>query len=260
MRWIVCIKQVPDTTEIRIDSRTNNLVREGIASIMNPYDCHALEAALQLRDQHGGQVTVVTMGPSQAEECLRDALAMGADEAVLLSDPAFRGADTLATSYTLAAAIRRLAPVQLIFCGKQAIDGDTAQVGPELAEWLGLPHIAGVEYLVVKANNITARREAESEYYLVEANLPALVTISRTMNEPRLPSVWGRLRANRTPITVWTGEDLDIDPNRIGLAGSPTRVKRIFYPQHQRQTQIRQGNAEQLSNWLVKTLAEERLL
>lgn len=257
MRYIVCIKQVPDTTKVAIDNRTNSLLREGVPSIMNPYDKHALESALALKDNNGGKVTILSMGPPQAEECLRDGLAMGADDAVLLCDEAFRGADTLATAYTLAAAIRCLAPFRLILCGKQAVDGDTAQVGPEIAEMLGIPQLTGVNGLRLEGDKIIAERELESGGLEVEAALPALVTVTRKVNEPRLPTVPGRLKANRAAIPRWGKNDLGLDSARIGWNGSPTQVRRIFYPDHERRGKIHRGSAEELSSWLFGELADK---
>lgn len=260
MKWIVCIKQVPETTEVRIDRQTNNLLREEVGGIMNPFDRHALEAAVQLREQHGGKVTAITMGPPKAEECLRDALALGADEAFLLSDPAFRGADTLATSYTLAAAIQQLKPFRLILCGKQAVDGDTAQVGPELAEWLGLPQVTGVDRLTVESDRVIAWREQEDGHYEVEAPLPALVTVTKKLNEPGLPTVTRRLWANREVIPVWGKGDIPVHPSRIGLSGSPTQVRRIFFPEHSRQGQVFQGTPEELTDRLMEVLNKQGII
>ncbi|MGE5398409.1 MAG: electron transfer flavoprotein subunit beta/FixA family protein [Chitinophagales bacterium] len=255
MRWIVCIKQVPGTINVQVDRQTNNLVREGIPGIINPFDLNALEAALELRDNYGGRVTAVTMGPPQAIESLRDALAMGADEAVLLCDQKFRGADTLATSYTLAEAIKRLAPYRLIICGKQAIDGDTAQVGPEIAEWLGLPQLTGLSRIELNGETLIGQKDGENGFDRMEVELPALVTVDR-LNEPRIPSVDGRLRANRSAITVWTARDLGLACERIGLEGSPTRVVKVFQPDHTRLGKVRTGSPEELSKWLIESLID----
>ncbi|ADI02855.1 electron transfer flavoprotein subunit beta/FixA family protein [Syntrophothermus lipocalidus] len=257
MKWIVCIKQVPNTSDIKLDRQTNNLLREGVPSIMNPYDLHALETAFDLQEKFGGRVVAISMGPPSAEECLRDALAMGADEAILLSDPAFRGSDTLATSYTLAAAIRQLQPFALVICGKQAVDGDTAQVGPELAEWLGIPQLTGVDRVIIEGNDIRAWREQEGGHLEVHASLPALVTVTKNINEPRLPTIKGRMAANRAHVTVWTKNDIMVYRERVGLAGSPTQVRRIFYPDHSRRGQIRQGGPQDLSDWLFSILTEQ---
>ena len=191
MNIIVCIKQVPDTGEIKIDPKTNTLMREGVPSIINPFDLHALEAGLQIRESFGGKVIVLTMGPPQAESSLRETLSMGADEAVLLSDRAFAGADTWATSYTLAKAIKKLG-ADIVFCGKQAIDGDTAQVGPETAEFLHFPHIAYVKKIEeVKEKYIRVQRLMDEGYDVVESSLPVLLTVVKELNNPRTPSLKG---------------------------------------------------------------------
>lgn len=230
MHIIVCVKQVPDTSEIRIDPVSNTLIRQGVPSIVNPYDEQALETALLLRDAHGGRITVLSMGPPQAAEALKSCLAIGADEAILLSDRAFAGADTLATSYTLSAAIRRLAPFDLILCGKQAIDGDTAQVGPGIAEQLSLPQISGILSINLTGNIATIEREHEDGCQIWSGTLPFLATVTSAQQPPRFPSIKGRLKANRTPIPVWTVADLEVDPAKLGLNGSPTQVDQIFTP------------------------------
>jgi len=192
---VVCIKQVPETTEVRVDPETKALIRDGVKSVINPFDENAIEAALQLREAHGGTVTALTMGPPQAEESLRQALAMGADEAVLLTDPASRGSDTLATSYTLAQMVRKLGDFDLILCGKQAIDGDTGQVGPGLAERLGIPQITFAIELEVSGDKLSARRVLDDFFELVEVKLPAVVTVVKQINEPRHPSMRNVLKA-----------------------------------------------------------------
>jgi len=228
---VVCIKQVPETTDVRVDPKTNALVREGVKSIVNPVDENAIEAALQLRDQHGGKVTVITMGPPQAEEALRQALAMGADEAILLSDPASRGSDTLATSYALALMVRKIGDVDLILCGKQAIDGDTGQVGPGLAERLGLPQVTFAIGLEVSEGKLRARRVLDDFFEVVEVRLPAVVTVVKQINDPRHPSMKNVLKAKRAEIAKWTLADLDADPKQAGFDGSPTQVIRVWPPE-----------------------------
>ncbi|WP_371380475.1 electron transfer flavoprotein subunit beta [Sporomusa aerivorans] len=231
MEIIVCVKQVPDTTEIKIDPVTNTLIRQGVPSIVNPFDKNALEAALQLKAQYGGNVTVVSMGPPQAKEALKECLAMGADKAILVSDRAFGGADTLATSYTLAAAIRKLDKYDIILCGKQAIDGDTAQVGPEIAEHLGIAHVTFVAKIAVEGHTAKVEREHEEGYEVLAVKLPALITVIKTLNyEPRYPTVKGSMKANRAEIAVWTAADLCVAETQLGLKGSPTQVRRIFTP------------------------------
>jgi len=227
---IVCIKQVPDTADVRINPETNTLVREGVPSIVNPYDLNALEAGLQTRDKIGGKVIVLTMGPPQAEGALREAISMGADEAVLLSDRAFAGSDTLATAYTLASAIKKIG-ADIVFCGKQAIDGDTAQVGPEAAEFLNIPHIAYVKKIEeVKDDYIRVQRLMDEGYDVVESTIPVLLTVVKELNEPRLPSLRGKMAAKKAEIKKMGHADIGVDENNLGLSGSPTQVKNIFAP------------------------------
>ncbi len=245
MKILVCVKQVPDTTEVRIDKETNTLQRQDVPSILNPFDRHALEEALRVKERCGGTVIVLTMGPLQAQEVLKECLALGADEAVLVSDKAFAGADTLATSRTLAAAITKLEPAELIFCGKQAIDGDTAQVGPELAEHLNMAQITCVSKLEVfpAERRLIAEREVEEGHEVLEISFPVVLTVSKSLNEPRYPSIKGRLRANKTSIPVLTLADLELQAEETGLQGSPTRVVRIFAPETRKGGEIIQGMA-----------------
>jgi electron transfer flavoprotein beta subunit len=240
MLIIVCIKQVPDTTQVQIDPLTNTLVREGIPFIANPYDTHALEEALRLKDRFGLRVAAITMGPPNAEATLRKALAVGVDQAILLSDRAFGGADTLATSNVLSAAIRRLHEMEevgLVLCGKQTIDGDTAQVGPGIAtrnRYSQLTLVDRVENVDLLRNRIRVRRKLEGRHEIVEAPLPAMLTVVRELNQPRYPSVPLRLASMDAEITVWNNEVLKLDVNSIGLKGSPTWVSRIFSPQREK--------------------------
>ena len=245
MKILVCVKQVPDTTEVRIDRETNTLQRQDVPSILNPFDRHALEEALRVKERCGGTVSVLTMGPLQAQEVLKECLALGADDAVLVSDKAFAGADTLATSRTLAAAISKLGPTELIFCGKQAIDGDTAQVGPELAEHLNMAQVTCVSGLEVfpEQQRLIAEREVEDGHEVLELPFPAVLTISKCLNEPRYPSIKGRLRANKTPIPILNLEDLGLRAEETGLQGSPTRVVRIFAPETRKGGEVIQGMA-----------------
>ena len=227
MKIVVCMKQVPDTTEVRIDPATGTLIREGIPSIINPDDKSGLEAALVLKEQEGAHVTVLTMGPPQAEAALREALAMGADEAILVSDARFGGADTWATSTTLAAALRKLS-WDLIICGRQAIDGDTAQVGPQIAEHLGLPHVSYVSELEHTGASLVVKRTFEDGYHRIRVKLPCLITALKDMNQPRYMSVAGVFDAFRKEVTLWGLDDIEVDRTQIGLKGSPTRVKKSF--------------------------------
>ncbi|MFH0839216.1 MAG: electron transfer flavoprotein subunit beta/FixA family protein [Candidatus Omnitrophota bacterium] len=231
MKIIVCIKQVPDTTDVKIDPKTNTLVREGVESIINPFDMYAIEEGLRIREKIGGSVTVVSMGPPQAEEALKEAISFGADEAYLISDRAFAGSDTLATSYTLSCAIKKINPFDLILCGKQAIDGDTAQVGPGIAVWLDIPQITFVKRIEeIKEGYIKAERMVEEGYEVIESQLPCLITVVKEINEPRLPSLKGKLRAKKYIVKKLTTNDLSSDPDKIGLKGSPTQVIKIFTP------------------------------
>lgn len=258
LQIIACIKQVPDTDEIRINRETNTLIREGVPSIINPFDLNAIEEGLLLKERFGGTVTAISMGPPQVEAALREALSLGADDAVLLCDRAFAGADTLATSYTLAAGIRKLGSFDLILCGKQAIDGDTAQVGPEIAEWLDIPHLTCVssidEISPADPAKVMVSRLVEEGYELAAASLPALLTVVRELNEPRLPSFRASLRAKSQAITVWRSGDLDLEPERTGIPGSPTRVTRIFVPEYDRQGQTFAGSPEEQARSLLAAL------
>ncbi|SMD17330.1 electron transfer flavoprotein subunit beta/FixA family protein [Sporomusa malonica] len=238
MNIVVCVKQVPDTTEVKIDPVTNTLIRQGVPSIVNPFDKNAIEAALQLKEKHGGTVAAISMGPPQAKDALKECLAMGVDEAFLVSDRAFGGADTLATSYTLAAAIKKLDQVDIIFCGKQAIDGDTAQVGPEIAEHLGMAQVTYAAKIEVEGDHVRIEREHEDGYEIVGAKLPLLISVVKSINEPRYPTVKGTMKANRAEIPVLTSSDLDIEAGKIGLKGSPTQVRRIFTPPQRTQGMI----------------------
>ncbi len=260
MHFVVCIKQVPETTDVRIDPVTNTLMREGVASIVNPFDKFAIEEALRQRDTHGGKVTVISMGPPQAREALKEALAMGADEAVLLSDRAFAGADTLATSFTLARAIRKLGKVDLILCGKQAIDGDTAQVGAGIAQQLGVPQLTYVRRVVIEGSTLTVERALEDCYEVVTCKLPALVTCVKELNEPRLPSLRGIMMAARKEITVWGARDIAANPARIGLNGSPTRVVRVFAPTRRGRGEILTGDVDEAVEKLVGRLLEAQVI
>lgn len=228
MNIVVCIKQVPDTTEVKLDPKTNTLIRDGVPSIINPDDKAGLEAALRIKDEQGAHVTVITMGPPQADLALREALAMGADEAILLTDRAFGGADTWATSTTLAAAVKKL-NYDLIITGRQAIDGDTAQVGPQIAEHLCLPNISYAEEIKVEDEYITVKRQYEDRYHTIKAKMPVLITALAELNDPRYMSPKGIFDAYREKqVTVWTLKDIEVDLDNIGLKGSPTKVKKSF--------------------------------
>lgn len=231
MHVVVCIKQVPGTTKVKINPETNTLIRDGVEAIINPFDENALEAALQLKDKMRAKVTVICMGPPQAESALRECLARGADDVVLLCDRAFAGSDTWATSYSLAQGIKALEEkVDLVLCGKQAIDGDTAQVGPGVAEFLQWPVITYVRKLEIHENKILVERVFEDGYEKIEADLPAVLTIVKEMNVPRMASLKGRMHAKKAQIKVLDAAAAKADLREIGLTGSPTRVVKIFTP------------------------------
>ena len=231
MNIIVCVKQVPDTTEVKIDPETNTLIRSGVPSVINPFDKNALEAAVQLKEAYGGSVTVITMGPPQAKDALRECLSLGADKAYLVSDRAFGGADTLATSYTLAGAIKKIGNYDLIICGKQAVDGDTAQVGPEIAECLDIPQVTFVSKISsVNEFQIQVEREQDEGYEVIESMLPTLLTVVKSINIPRYPSIKSKMNARKIEIETIAAADLNVDTKRLGLKGSATQVKKIFAP------------------------------
>ena len=268
MLVIVCIKQVPDTTQVKIDPVTNTLVREGIPFIVNPFDTHALEEGLRLKDRFGLRVAAISMGPPNAEMTLRKALALGVDEAVLLSDRAFGGADTLATSYVLAEAIRRLGrqeEIAFVLCGKQTIDGDTAQVGPGIAVRLGLIPLTlvdSIEAVDLKARMVRVRRKLEGRHEIIEARLPVLLTVLRELNRPRYPKVPMRLEAQDMKVDLWDNTVLKLDPQKIGLKGSPTTVKRIFSPEREKGEILGDGVHDPLGTveLLIDKLIQRELL
>jgi electron transfer flavoprotein alpha/beta subunit len=254
MNIVVCMKQVPDTAEVKINPETGTLIREGVPSIINPFDMHAIEAGIQIKEKGGGKVTVITMGPPQAESALRDAIAMGADDAVLLSDKAFAGSDTWATSHTLAKAIGKLS-ADIIICGKQAIDGDTAQVGPETAEFLNIPHISYVRKIEeVGENSIRVQRMMDEGYDVVESPFPVLLTVVKELNEPRLPSLKGKMAAKKAVIKKWAVSDIAADENDLGLRGSPTQVKNIFTPEARSGRKMLEGTPEEQVYALIQEL------
>ncbi len=261
MEIIVCVKQVPDTTEVKIDPQTNTLIRQGVPSIVNPFDKNAVEEALRLKDKHGGKVTVISMGPPQAKEALKECIALGADEAILLSDRAFGGADTLATSHTLAAAIKKIGNFDIILCGKQAIDGDTAQVGPEIAEHLDIAQITYVSKLEITDSVVRAEREHEEGYEVIETKLPVMLSVVKSINEPRYPSIKNTMKANRKEIPVWTAADVNVNPEHIGLKGSPTQVRRIFTPKQRVQGEIiQEDDARTAVNRLLTKLNQAKII
>jgi electron transfer flavoprotein alpha/beta subunit len=237
---IVCIKQVPDISEIakvKTDPKTGTIIREGVPSVVNPFDEFAVEEAVRVKERSEGDVnvTVITMGPPQAEEALKKCLSMGADNAILLSDRAFAGGDTLATGYVLAMAIKKIGAYDMIFCGQQATDGDTAQVGPSIAENLHIPQITYINKLEVQKKKVVAHREIEGGVEVIESRMPVLMTAVKGLNEPRIPKYKAITKALGKDIVVWGAADLDLDMDRVGLNGSPTNVVKVFSPE------LRQG-------------------
>ncbi len=254
MDVVVCIKQVPDTTEIRIDPETNTLVREGVASIINPFDMYAIEEGVRIKEKYGGKVTVISMGPPQVEAALREAISLGVDEAVLLSDRAFAGSDTLATSFALSEGLKKIG-YDIVICGKQAIDGDTAQVGPGIATHLDIPQITYVKKIEkIEDGKIVSERMVEEGYEVVESTLPVLLTVVKEINEPRLPSLKGKIKAKKSEIKIITAEDLKIDTGKVGLDGSPTWVMKIFTPPKKEGGKTFKGTADEVVEKLMNEI------
>ncbi len=261
MNIVVCLKQVPGTTDVKIDPQTNTLIRQGIENIINPFDTYALEEAVRLKEKHGGKVTVITMGPPQADAALREAISLGADEAVLLSDRAFAGADTWATANTLAKAITKLGKTDLIICGRQTIDGDTGQVGPEMSEMLNIPFVAYVSKIEeIKENYLRVSRMVEDGHEVIETTLPAVITVAKEINVPRLPSLRGIMKSKSAAITTWGIKELGVDANTVGLAGSSTQVVKIFFPQRVAKGEILTGDAAVQVEKLIDKLKEANLI
>lgn len=261
MKIIVCIKQVPETTEVKINPQTNTLIREGVASIINPFDMYALEEAVRLKERFGGESIVITMGPPQAESALREALSLGIDKAIHLSDRVFAGSDTWATSFVLSKAIEKIGDYDLIICGKQASDGDTAQVGPGIATHLDLPQATYVRkidtiHLDTTPKMMVVERLLEDGYELLELQLPALITVVKEINEPRLPSLRGKMRARRAQIQVLNHKDLNIDENQVGLNGSPTQVVKIYTPPKKEGGKIFEGEPLEIVTKLVEEIKD----
>ncbi len=261
MNIVVCLKQVPGTTEVKIDPNTNTLIRQGIQNVINPFDTYALEEAVRLKEKHNGKVTVITMGPPQADAALREAVSLGADEVILLSDRAFAGADTWATANTLAKAIVKLGPTDLIICGRQTIDGDTGQVGPEMAEMLNIPFVAYVSKIEeVKEKYLRVTRAIEEGHELLETTLPAVITVAKEINVPRLPSLRGIMKSKSVAITTWGIAELGVDANSVGLAGSSTQVVKIFFPQRVSKAEVLTGDVAAQVDKLVEKLKAGNLI
>ena len=258
MNIIVCIKQVPETTEVKINPETNTLIREGVKCIINPFDMYAIEEGIRLKERFGGKITVISMGPPQAEGALREAISLGCDEGILICDRAFAGSDTWATSYTLSSAIKKIGEFDLIICGKQASDGDTAQVGPGISAHLNIPQVTYVKKIEeIQDISIWVERMTEEGFEIIQAPLPVLLTVVKEINEPRLPSLKGMMRAKQAKITVWSQKELDLDPQKIGLEGSPTQVIKIFTPPPRIGGQMLSGDAQGIADKLVTLLKNE---
>jgi electron transfer flavoprotein beta subunit len=252
---IVCVKQVPGTNEVKMNKETNTIIREGVEAIINPFDTYAVEEGLRIKDKTSGKVTVLSMGIPSVAELLKETIGLGVDEAILLSDRAFAGADSLATSYALSMGIKKINDYDVIICGKQATDGDTAQVGPSLAEKLGIPHTTYVRKIEeIRPGYIRCQRLTEDGYEVIEMPLPAVITVVKEINEPRLPSIKGMMRAKKAVINVWTADDISADKNQCGLKGSPTQVVKTFVPVHDIQSEMIVGEPQEQAAKLADKL------
>jgi electron transfer flavoprotein beta subunit len=261
LRIIVCVKQVPDTTEVKIDPNTGTLIREGVPSILNPDDANALEEALRIKDENKNiTVSVVSMGPPQADVMLRECLAMGADEAYLISDRAFAGSDTWATSKVLASAIRKIKDYDIIFAGRQAIDGDTAQVGPQISEKLDIPQVTYVQEFKFDGDEVTVQRQLEDGYEIIKVKKPVLLTTVNSLNTPRYMAVDKIFEAYEKEIVTWTIIDLDINKEDVGLQASPTKVFKSFTPQPKGKGIMLEGSAQEVVEKLVVSLKEKHII
>ncbi len=261
MNVIVCIKQVPAKIKIEIDPKTGSLISGGVERAINPPDLYALEEGIRIKEKTGGKVVVLTMGPAQAIETLKEAIGIGADEAVLLSDPAFEGSDTWATSHILSKAIRKIGQFDLVLCGKQSIDGETGQVGPQLAEALGLPFVSLVNKIEeLGQGHIKVMRMSEEGHQLIEMTLPGVISVVKEINVPRLPSLRGMMAAKKAKIAVWNAKELGVDAASVGSSGSPTRVVKVFFPQRAGRSEMLQGSPEGQVDQLVEKLRQTRAI
>jgi len=265
VRIIVTIKQVPETSNVKMDKETGTMIREGVVSVINPLDLYAIEAGIEIKELHGGHVTVCTMGPPSAAKALKEAIAMGCDEGVLVSDKKFAGADTWATSYTLGAAIKELGPFDLILAGERATDGDTGQVGPGLAAWLGLPLATYVSKICSLENNqLTVERLVEDGYQVLQLPMPALLTVVKEISNPRLPTLRGKKKARASQLRVLSARDLEVQESHLGLKGSPTKVVKIEYPKVTRGGKMVKASGEEGLHTAVSALfaflAEKELI
>ena len=262
MKILVCVKQVPNTNEVKINPKTGTLIRDGVESILNPDDDNALEAALQMKDGNTDTtVTVITMGPPQAKEVLVECMAKGADDSGLLSSRAFGGADTWATSNTIAGAIKRIADYDIIFAARQAIDGDTAQVGPQIAEKLGIPQVTYVERIIsCNGKEVTVRRQLEDGYEVIQVPMPCLLTVVKELNKPRYMSVKGIYEAYEKDITVWNENDIPVRADEIGINASPTKVFRSFTPDPKGKGIMIEGTPKEAAAKVIGELKKKHVL
>ncbi|MFH2027895.1 MAG: electron transfer flavoprotein subunit beta/FixA family protein [Nanoarchaeota archaeon] len=260
MKIIVCMKQVPDTTEVKIDPKTGRLIREGVPSIINPEDKNALEEALRIKEKNNAYITVLTMGPPQAEDALREALAMGADKAILLGDIKFAGSDTWATANALAACVKKIGEYDLILCGRQAIDGDTAQVGPQLAEALKIPQITYAQKIDMIENGVRVERELEDGHEVIETKLPCLITVTQNINCPRYPSLKGIDESFNKEMIGMNAADVEVDEALVGIKNSPTKVKKTFTPSGKGQSSMLKGSNAEMAKELICMLREKKLI
>jgi electron transfer flavoprotein beta subunit len=258
MRTIVCIKQVPGTSKVEVDEKTGVLKRDGIDTKMNPYDLYALETAITIKENHGGDIKVISMGPPQAMEVIKEAFSMGADSGILISDRKFAGADVLATAYTISQGVKQVGDFDLILCGKQTTDGDTAQVGPEMAEYLGIPHVANVRKLIeVKEYSVVVEVDMPNTFNVVEVNYPCLLTVEKDIFEPRLPSYKKKMASKDREIKILSLKDFeDQDEMKYGLNGSPTQVERIFPPKANTSREKWNGDSEVITKNIYGKLKE----
>ncbi|MGL4654290.1 MAG: electron transfer flavoprotein subunit beta [Sarcina sp.] len=259
MNIVVCLKQVPDTTAVKIDPVKGTLIRDGVPSIINPEDKHALEAALCLKENNGAKVTVLSMGPPQAKDALREALCMGADEAVLITDRAFAGADTLATSKALAGALKRL-EYDIVFAGRQAIDGDTAQVGPEIAEHLDIPQVTYVQGVTVEEDGLLVNRALEDGYELIKVQGPVLLTAIKELNHPRYMNARSIFATKNKEVTTWTADDIEVDKAELGLKGSPTKVKKSMTKEAKGKGELVNKSANEAVSYVLSKLKEKHYI
>jgi electron transfer flavoprotein beta subunit len=258
---VVCIKQVPETTEVEFDKETGRLKREAYAAVINPFDEYAIETGLRIKEKHGGVVKVLSMGPPMAEQALRDAIAMGADEGWLATDRAFAGADTWATSFTLAKCIEKMDQTDLVICGFKTTDGDTGQTGPEMAEHLRMPCISYVSSIdEVKDRSIVLKRNLDEGIETLEAPFPLIITVSKDIGQPRLATLRGRIAAKKAVIKTITNKELMLQPKELGLDGSYTRVVKIFTPEPHAGGEVIQGTPEQLAEAILKKLIEVKIV